>query len=198
VPGTGAARARRGYWVVDRDGWIHERGGAPVLCEHLSFQTGYDVGVIAGAAATPTGEGLWALGADGHVWAVGDASRLGDVAGEGTVATGIAATPSGRGYVIALHDGGVRPYGDAPRCAALVTPRRRAGAASGIALSRDRRGYVNGYWVATDDGGVLTFGAAPFLGRSGRRASPVTGIVADPSGRRYAWVHADGSIGRSW
>jgi hypothetical protein len=61
VPGT------NGYWVVSLDGYIYARGGAPTLCAgnpgRLTRCSGYEPsrGGITAAAASPNGEGLWAV-----------------------------------------------------------------------------------------------------------------------------------------
>jgi hypothetical protein len=54
-------------------------------------------------------------GADGSVYAFGDAATLGSAAGRALAepVVAIAPTPSGRGYWLGSADGGVFTYGDA-------------------------------------------------------------------------------------
>jgi hypothetical protein len=113
IPGS------NGYWVVSDRGQIFARGSASQLCEGLlSNCSGFPQGplssqIIVGAAAMPTGNGLWALDRWGKVWTAGDAQSYGDVTRDSQVPTGIVATPSGKGYYIVLEDGGVYSFGDA-------------------------------------------------------------------------------------
>jgi hypothetical protein len=74
---------------------------------------------------------------------------------------------------------------------------------TGIAISINAGGQVNGYWLVADDGGVFTFGHAPFWGSTGGNdgGSPVISITSFPrftQTQGYAWVHANGSIGAAW
>jgi hypothetical protein len=66
-------------------------------------------------AATATGGGYWLLGADGDVYAFGDAAVLGspleDSLDLNAPVAAIAADPLGGGYWIAAEDGGVFTYG---------------------------------------------------------------------------------------
>ena len=66
-------------------------------------------------AATPDGEGYWLVGADGGVFAFGDAAfygSLGAVKLDGPIVA-ITPTPDGKGYWLAALDGGVFAFGDA-------------------------------------------------------------------------------------
>jgi hypothetical protein len=105
-----------GYWVVTKTGKIHARGAATPLCGgDLTNCSGYrsNNNIIVGAAATPTGKGLWALERNGKVWTAGDAVSYGDASKDPIPATGIVGTPSGKGYYIVKSDGGVFSFGDA-------------------------------------------------------------------------------------
>ncbi len=64
---------------------------------------------------TPTGRGCWLVGADGGVFAFGDAHYYGSAAGLGLVSSvaGIEPTPDDQGYWLYASDGGVFNFGDA-------------------------------------------------------------------------------------
>jgi hypothetical protein len=208
VPYQGSLAAipgRYGYWVVTRTGGIFARGDAPELCANaLSNCSGFPKSptndqVIMGAAATPDGMGLWAVGRDGKLWTAGTARSYGDVTKQKKIPTGIVATPSGLGYYIVLTDGGVFSFGDAVFFGSTGGKRPNGNDATGLALSLNAAGQVNGYWMVFEDGGVFTFGDAPFLGSSGGNncGSKVTNIAALPDGHSYAWVHGNGQINLS-
>jgi hypothetical protein len=194
VPGT------NGYWVVTVTGGIYARG-APELCSgHLSNCSGYhsNNGYITGAAASPNGQGLWAVDSARHLWTAGNVPALGDVTGDNRTPTGIAATPSGQGYYIVMDDGGVHARGDAVFYGSTGGNRPGGHDLVGIALSHDITGAVDGYWLVGSDGGVHTFGSATFLGSTGGAGrGAVSNIVTRPEGRSYAWVRADGQVGKS-
>jgi hypothetical protein len=205
VPYQGSIAAipgQEGYWVVTRTGSIFARGTAPELCaNNLSNCSGFPKNpsndqVIMGAAATPDGQGLWAVGHDGKLWTAGTARPYGDVTKQKQIPTGIVATPSGLGYYIVLTDGGVFSFGDAVFYGSTGGKRPNGNDATGLALSLDLTGQVNGYWMVFEDGGVFTFGGAPFLGSSGGNngGNRVTGITSLPGGHSYAWVHGNGQI----
>ncbi len=205
VAGTIVAYPRGvGYWVVGGDGHIYARGDAPELCggylgNCAAFPPPATVKpyTIVAAAATPDGQGFWALGQNYTVYAVGDAPTLGtSIGGQQSPPTAIVATPSGRGYYILLADGGVFTYGDAKFYGSTGGKKQGGHDATGLALSYDASGTVDGYWMVFDDGGVFTFGQAPFLGSTGGKSggSPVTSITARPNRLGYAWVHDTGGV----
>jgi hypothetical protein len=196
---------RNGYWVVTDGGQIFARGDAPHLCDldDLSYCSGFpDIPlswqIIVGAAATPTGKGLWALGYDGKVWTAGDAQSYGDVQNDSNLPTGIVATPSGKGYYVVLEDGGVYSFGDAVFYGSTGGKKPGGHHVTGMALSINDAGKITGYWLVAADGAVYTFGNAPFWGNAGINEMPVGGIIAFPTygpTKGYAWVHTDGQIG---
>src|ERR1700678_1553084 len=63
------------------------------------------------------------------------------------------ATPTGLGYYIVMADGGVHARGDAAFYGSTGGSRPGGHDVTGIALSYDLRGNVNGYWLVADDGG---------------------------------------------
>jgi hypothetical protein len=208
VPARGTIAAipgRGGYWVVTQAGRIYSRGDAPTLCDsQLSDCSGFprdpEPGQwVVAVASTPDGLGFWAVTADGKVFTAGNAVSYGDVTNDRQTPTGIVATPSGRGYYIVLEDGGVYSFGDAVFHGSTGGKKPGGHSVTGLAASLDLLGNINGYWMVAADGGVFTYGDAPFLGSSGGndRGSPITGIIAQPAGRSYAWVHGNGQVDRS-
>ncbi|MEW6475957.1 MAG: hypothetical protein AB1679_27185 [Actinomycetota bacterium] len=139
--------------------------------------------------------GYWMIGADGRVYAFGDAGRFGDAAPHlpGPVAVDLEPTPSGNGYWIVDRAGRVYAFGDA----------QHHGAADAARLSRDERitslsttPTGKGYWLFTDRGRALAFGDARFLGdvSAVRLNGPVLDSIPTPSGNGYYMVAADGGI----
>jgi len=203
VGSIAAIPGKNGYWVVTTGGNIHARGEAPQLCGgRLQNCSGFSTGNgkhITAAAASPNGQGLWAVDSARHVWTAGNVVSYGDVTSDNRVPTGIAATPSGQGYYIVMDDGGVHARGDAVFYGSTGGNRPGGHDLVGIALSQDLAGEVDGYWLVGSDGGVHTFGNATFLGSSGGGPGrgAISGIVARPDGRSYAWVWKDGGVSKS-
>jgi hypothetical protein len=213
IPVRGSIAAipgRNGYWVVTDRGRIYARGDAPALCDlgELSNCSGFpdtplSGQIIVGAAATPTGNGLWALGYDGKVWTAGDAQSYGDVQNDSNVPTGIVATPSGKGYYVVLEDGGVYSFGDARFFGSTGGNKPGGHHVTGLALSIGDDGKANGYWLIADDGAVYTFGQAQFWGNAGITDWKVISIVSFPAPvlgqppqrtTGYAWVFDNGEV----
>lgn len=126
-PGT------NGYWIVTGGGKIVARGsGLPTLCgEELSNCSNFPSNpnseqIIVAAAATPTGQGLWAASRDGSLWTAGDAEPYGDVRNQPPI-TGIAGALSGTVTISSLRMGAfsapVRRHSGAPRAAMMVVHR---------------------------------------------------------------------------
>jgi hypothetical protein len=183
------------------------RGGA-LAPPGASPRTPFDSRVV-GIAATPDGRGYWLATADGGVFAFGDASFDGSLAGRRLAApvVGIAATPDGRGYWLVGADGGVFAFGDAsfdgslPALVARGTVPRNPRDVVGIAATPDGRGY----WLVGADGGVFAFGDASFDGAVATGSplpSVVDGVAPGPAGASvggaggpgYFLVTADGGV----
>jgi hypothetical protein len=130
-----------------------------------------------GIAPTPDGGGYWLAGADGGVFAYGDAAFYGSMGGRHLNApvVGISATPDGRGYYLVAMDGGVFAFGDAVFAGSMAG--RHLNEVM-ISIAANPTGV--GYWTAAQDGGVFTFGGAPFSGSMGGEHlnRPVYNIVA--------------------
>ncbi len=151
---------------------------------------------LVGLASTSSGHGYWLLGADGGVFAYGDAHFYGSVpatSGPDGPFTGIAATPDGGGYWLTNYFGLVESYGDAANVEELGD--------MGVFLAAPVVGIVathttSGVWLAGADGGVFTLGDAHFYGSMGnaRLNSPVVGMASTPDGKGYWLAAADGGV----
>jgi hypothetical protein len=136
------------------------------------------------------GTGYWMLGADGAVYAFGDADPYGAELLPGRTVD-LEPTPSGQGYWIVNQAGNVRNHGDAKFFghAGALRPFEVVNA-----ISRTASGQ--GYWLFTNLGRVLPFGDASFFGdmSSVRLNGPVLDAIPTPSGRGYYMVGSDGGI----
>ena len=149
--------------------------------------------VVTAIVSTPDGRGYWLAGADGQVYALGDATFEGslDPAEMGAPVVAMAATPDGLGYWLTTPEGDVFSFGDAPNFGSL------AGAALsqpvvGMAATRDG----GGYWLVAADGGLFSFGDARFFGSTGGMplVSHVVGMAVTPDGGGYWLAAADGGV----
>ena len=152
-----------------------------------------DVPQRLGIASTPTGGGYWIVQSDGRVYARGDATDFGSMAGKplNRPLVGIAATPTGRGYWLVGDDGGIFTFGDAPFL----------GSTGNIKLNRPIVGMTStpsgqGYWFVASDGGIFSYGDARFFGSTGdiELAQPIVGMESSPTGGGYWLVAADGGM----
>ncbi len=153
------------------------------------------------AAATPAeppplvrpATGYWMVGADGGIFAFGDAGFFGST-GAMTLnqpVVGMAATPAGLGYWLVARDGGLFAFGDASFFGSTGGMRLNRPV---IALSVTPTGQ--GYRLVASDGGIFAFGDAGFFGSTGAMTlnSPIVGAAGTPSGQGYWLVAADGGI----
>jgi hypothetical protein len=182
-------RADSGYRVSDGSGTVLAFGSKNVASSFLTQANGEVVGMT----STPSGRGYWLAGADGGVFAYGDAHYYGAMS-RGRMhspVVGIAATQSGRGYWLAAADGGVFAFGDAGYYGSAAAGRMRTPIA-GIAGTHTGRGY----WLVGADGGVFAFGDAGYYGShaSDRMRSPIVGIAATASGHGYWLAGSDGGV----
>ncbi len=121
--GIAAPGGGQGYWLAQAGGGVYSYGDAPFLgstySEGLSGLSGPRplAAPIVGITAAPSGKGYWLVGADGGVFAFGDAGFYGSLPGLGITPAasivGITAAPSGKGYWLVGADGGVFAFGNA-------------------------------------------------------------------------------------
>jgi len=204
-------RAIRGYvgfagdWFVDPAGHVGRLSSSDAFYGEMSPEC-YDAGdycppsttphlaaPIVGMAATSDMKGYWLVGADGGVFAFGDAPFLGSASNLKLNAPIVAmhGTPSGHGYWLVGADGGVFAYGDA-RFLGSASNFQLATQVDGIAVSSDGMGY----WLVAKDGGVFAYGDAQFYGSMGGRplADRVVGMSRTSDGLGYFLVGADGGL----
>ena len=184
-----AAGATNGYVLVDTAG-IATGFGDAVAAGSLSSSLNAP---IVDGDMTPTGAGHVLVGADGGVFAFGDAPYFGGLVGTPLNApiVGVDVTPTGLGYILAGADGGVFAFGDAPFSGSLGGMALN-GPVVDIALNTTN----DGYRLTASDGGVFAFGNSPFAGSMAGAPlnSPVTGIMSDKAGPGYALVAEDGGF----
>ncbi len=132
--------------------------------------------------------GYWMLGADGRVYAFGDARRLGNAPGPSVA---IATRSDGSGYWITDADGNVtalgraRGYGGRP----ALRPGEHVSTISATAAG-------TGYWLFTNLGHVFAYGDAhPYGDVSATHLNGrIVASVATPTGRGYYLVGSDGGV----
>lgn len=153
VTGIIAAEEVDGYHLVTDLGRVIERGDAIAIqgIEHLNLQ-----GPV--LDATRGGGGLYLVGSDGGVFALGGAPFRGS-AGDLVLNAPIRALmATSTGYRFAAEDGGVFAYASSFR-----------GSMGGVVLNQPVAGIDGtdgGYWLAALDGGVFAFGV-PYFGSLG-------------------------------
>jgi hypothetical protein len=164
---------------------LAQGAGANGLCSYPSNPT-----------ATPSasaGRGLWTLGRDGTVAAVGNVKTYGrpPAAPANNPYVALAPTKTGDGYWIVNARGTVRAFGDA----------KHYGGADNLKLNAPVLGITptatgKGYWLQALDGGIFTFGDAKFWGSTGakRLNAPVISMAATPGGKGYWLIASDGGV----
>jgi hypothetical protein len=139
-----------------------------------------------GLAPTADGGGYWLVGADGGVFAFGDAGYHGSAIGMSQTSpiVGLAPTPSGDGYWELAANGSVYALGAAPFDGTAPVQ----SAAVGITPAD------GGYRVVSSDGSTYSFGGATFEGTlTGLPLNkPIVGTSSTAGG--YLEVAADGGV----
>jgi hypothetical protein len=182
---------RAGYWLVGTDGGLFAFGdaryfgsipGLGILPARTPGPGRHLNAPVVDLAPSADGAGYFMVGADGGVYAFGDAPYLGSLpqieVHPAAPIVGIAPSGDAHGYFMVGADGGVYAFGDAPYLGSLpqigVHP---AAPIVGIAPSADAQGY----WLVGADGGVYAFGDAPALGSLSQigvhPAAPIVGMA---------------------
>jgi hypothetical protein len=146
-------------------------------------------------AARNGATGYYVLGADGGIFAYGNAPYHGSVPAQGLRIDAVlmTLTPSHDGYWIAGRDGGIFSFGDA-QFHGSVPGLRLGSPVTAIDLKPTPSG--RGYWILGADGGIFSFGDASFHGSLpgiGVRNRAVR-LVPTPTGNGYWILGADGGI----
>ena len=186
------AAAWSGYDLAASDGGIFTfpAGGMPFCGSTGSLHL--NAPVVAMAMAPAMG-GYWEVGADGGIFAFGQAGFYGSMGGRqlDQPVVGMAATPDGRGYWEVAADGGIFAFGDAAYFGSMGGAHLNSPVV-GISASTDGHGYR----LVAADGGIFSFGDAPFSGSMGGAVlnAPVVGTTNDVNTGGYWEVAADGGI----
>lgn len=176
--------ARDGYWGVDSNGNVFNRGDAGFYGTLFTAGQGFP-GDACDLAPTPTGNGYWILRTAGlgQVYSFGDAQFLGDPTLVNLVAglRSNLAPGAGQGYWAFDNTGAVDAFGSANYWGGSP-----GGVIDIVALVPTATG--NGYWLIGQDGSTYPFGDAPDVGPLGA-AFDIVGACPVPFG--YGLVAAD-------
>ncbi|MCU1393147.1 MAG: hypothetical protein JWM34_1575 [Ilumatobacteraceae bacterium] len=165
--------------VVSTNGTVYTAGKA----RKLGNPSARGITSVVSLTNAATGDGYWALGANGSVAAFGGLSHFGDATGKG-MAVDITATGSGGGYYVLMADGGIYPFGDA---AYASSPKKASIAGNARRIAARPQG--DGYWVLMDDGSLRAFGSAPKLAVPSGAGTPID-VTPTPSGAGL-WLLTD-------
>jgi hypothetical protein len=202
VVGITLTAGRGGYWLVASDGGVFSFGDAGFFGSipgmgYAPAQTagnGKELNApIVGMVPSSDGEGYFMVGADGGVFAFGDAKFEGScpsIGGCSGAAVTVMPDASGNGYWLVTATGHVYAFGDAP---ALGAP----GAQGSPVTSATRTPDGQGYWILMANGGVDAFGDAAMLGSAINQTGgfdPATAIFATADGQGYWVTSADGTV----
>ncbi len=189
LPNDGGA----GYYIYQGDGKVYGFGNNDYLLYlgNLRWHSLNDP--IITMATTPDGGGYWMAGADGGIYAYGDAAFYGSMGGRrlNKPIVGMTSTRDGEGYWEVASDGGIFAFGDAVFYGSMGgKPLNKP--IVGIAAAPDGKGY----WEVASDGGIFAFGDAVFYGSMGGKPlnKPIVGIAVTPGGGGYWEVASDGGI----
>ncbi|MEM9606229.1 MAG: hypothetical protein AAGA99_02335 [Actinomycetota bacterium] len=167
-----------GYWVFTNRGRALAFGAAGDIEDLVDLGIAPALnGPIIDSVATPTGGGVYMIGFDGGVFAIGDAEFHGSMGGQtlnGPV-VGIALDPDGVGYWLVANDGGIFSF-----------EAEFLGSMGGVPLNQPVVGAVpfgDGYLMVASDGGIFNFSNLPFLGSLGDDPppDPVTTVTGFPT-----------------
>ncbi len=178
VTAISATPTEGGYWLFTSLGNAHAYGDARLFPAGGVPGNPVDMGAIPlngpvlDAVPTPSGVGYYLVGADGGVFAFGDAAFHGSMGGMSLnePVRSLVPDPDGTGYWLVAADGGVFAFeaefvGSVPGILA-----------TGESLNAPVTGMVpwgDGYLMVAADGGVFTFSDEPFLGSLGAEPPPL-------------------------
>jgi hypothetical protein len=201
VVGITPTSDRAGYWLVASDGGLFSFGDSTYygsvpglgLAPAGSANPRRLNAPIVGMVPTIDGGGYFMVGADGGVFAFGDARYEGSCPAIGGCAgTAVAVMPdsSGGGYWLVTSTGHVYAFGDAVNYGA---PGPQLVPVTSAARTPDGKGY----WILFANGVVATYGDAPYFGSpSGQLGglNPATALVSTTDGMGYWVASATGSV----
>jgi hypothetical protein len=146
---------------------------------------------IVAMALTPDNGGYWLVGADGGVFAFGDAHYYGSMGGHplDQPIAGIAVDRATGGYWLVGRDGGVfafnAPFYGSPDGLHLNAP----------VVGMESAPNGTGYRLVSSDGGIFSYNE-PFYGSMGGQplAHPAVGVAENPATGGYWIVSSDGGV----
>jgi hypothetical protein len=201
VVGITPTATRDGYWLVASDGGIFAFGDSGFYGSLPGLGIG-PAGAgsgrklsapIVGMVPSTDSHGYFMVGADGGVFAFGDAHFEGSCPGIGGCsgpAVAVMPDASGNGYWLVTATGNIYTFGDASYYGA-------PGPQSSPVTSAVRTADGNGYWILFANGNVATYGDAPFLGAIPGQTgglNPATAIFATAGGGGYWITSALGAV----
>jgi hypothetical protein len=201
VVGMVSTADHRGYWEVASDGGVFAFGDAGFygsipglgIAPAGSPGSGRELnGPIVAIVPTTDGRGYFMVGADGGVFAFGDATFAGSCPSIGTCpgsAVSVLPDATGGGYWLVTSAGDVYAFGDATYFGA-------PGATPSPVTSAVRTPYGEGYWILLADGAIYAYGDAPYLGGAEGLGpgDPATAVFAPGNGTGYWIATADGAV----
>jgi hypothetical protein len=139
-------------------------------------------------APNPVRSGYWMLGADGHVYAFGNAHPFGNASG---AAVAMATRRDGKGYWVTDAAGDVNGFGAAHSHGAR--PSLRVGERVST-ISATPSG--NGYWLFTNRGRAFAYGDAHSYGdmSNAHLNGPIGASAATTTGHGYYMIGTDGGV----
>jgi hypothetical protein len=202
VVGITLAADRGGYWLVASDGGAFAFGDAGFfnsipglgIAPAGSSGSGRKLNApIVGMVPSSDGGGYFMVGADGGVFAFGDAKFEGScpsIGGCSGAAVTVMPDASGNGYWLVTVTGHVYTFGDA---VSYGSPGPQSVPVTSAVRTPDGRGY----WILFANGAVDTFGDATNLGAPVNQTgglNPATAIFATSNGGGYWVSSANGTV----
>jgi hypothetical protein len=204
VVGITPTASRQGYWLDASDGGVFAFGDAPFegsIPQLGILPVGYPnptgarqlAAPIVGMVPSTTGHGYFMVGADGGVFAFGDAKFAGScpaIGGCSGAAVAVIPDHTGNGYWLVTATGHVYGFGDA---AYLGAPGPQGSPVTSAVSTTDG----NGYYVLTANGSVYAYGDALNLGgptSSTGALNPASAIFTTATGGGYWVATANGSV----
>ena len=191
-----------GYWLDASDGGVFAFGTAPFEGSIPGLGIlpyGYPGGgrklaaPIVGMVPSASHQGYFMVGADGGVFAFGDAKFNGScpsIGGCSGAAVAVMPDGTGNGYWLVTTTGHVYGFGDAPF---LGAPGPQGSPVTSAVATTDGKGY----WILTANGTVYNYGDAVALGgptSSAGGLNPATAIFATSTGGGYWVALANGAV----
>jgi hypothetical protein len=202
VVGIVATRDRGGYWLDASDGGVFSfgdtqfYGSIPGLGIHpygSSEPNSLDAPIVGMVPSADDG-GYFMVGADGGVFAFGDAKFAGSCPGIGGcsgAAVAVMPDASGSGYWVVTATGHVYAFGDAPNYG-------EPGPQSVPVTSAVRSANGKGYMILFANGAVAAYGSTPYDGcplpGSYGGLDPATAIFTTADGRAIGWRPPTGAL----